>query len=192
MLFDEPFSSLDAELRTEVRAEVSALMGDLGVTSVYVTHDQEESFVLGDEVAVMRNGKILQVGPPADIYRCPVSRWVATFVGEANIIPGRAESDYVATALGPVRTTSTTSGANEVEVVVRPEHIKLRDGHDATVLDVDFFGHDSSYRVMMRGVEYTVRAMAAPDYRPGDKVDLEYCGPEVVAFDGSDTLAATS
>ncbi len=190
LLFDEPFSSLDSELRGEVRTEVAALLRQLGVTAVFVTHDQEEAFVLGDTVAVMREGRILQVGSPSDIYRCPASRWVAAFVGEANIIPGRSEANIVSTALGPIRATTSTTGL--VDVVVRPEHIKLSDGYDATVLDVDFFGHDSSYRVKMRGVEYTVRAVAAPDYRPGDTVDLEYCGPDVVAFADVETLAATT
>lgn len=190
LLFDEPFSSLDSELRAEVRTEVAALLREIGVTAVFVTHDQEEAFVLGDTVAVMRQGRILQAGSPSDIYGCPASRWVATFVGEANIIPGSAEAHLVSTALGSIRATTSTTGT--VDVVVRPEHIKLSDGYDATVLDVDFFGHDSSYRVMMRGVEYTVRAMAAPDYRPGDTVDLEYRGPDVVAFADDGNLVATS
>ena len=180
MLFDEPFASLDAELRTKVRAEVASLLKTVGMTSVFVTHDQEEAFILGDQVAVMRGGRVLQQGRPADIYQCPISPWVATFVGDANILAGEAADSIVSTTLGNLRTTSDVAGS--CGVVVRPEHIELGHGGDAVVVGVEFYGHDSSYRVLQEGVEYAVRAVAAPVYKPGDLVTLSYAGPDVMAY----------
>ena len=93
LLLDEPFSALDAGLRVHVRAEVARILRDVGVTSVFVTHDQDEAFVLGDQVAVMRDGRIEQVGTPDQLYRTPATRWVAGFVGEANFVPGSLNGD---------------------------------------------------------------------------------------------------
>ncbi len=180
MLFDEAFSSLDTELRLEVRVEVSRLLRELGITSIFVTHDQEEAFVLGDTVAVMRAGSVLQQGAPDEIYSRPVDPWVAAFVGEANIVPGLSIGAVAETALGPVPISSPISG--ECRVVVRPEHIELDPAGDGVVIGVDFYGHDSAYRVNQDGVEYVVRAMAQPQYRTGDTVGLTYVGPEVAAF----------
>jgi iron(III) transport system ATP-binding protein len=89
LLLDEPFSALDATLRVQVRAEVANILREVEVTSVFVTHDQDEAFVLGDQVAVLRDGRIEQVGTPDDLYRRPATPWVAGFVGEANLVHGR-------------------------------------------------------------------------------------------------------
>jgi len=180
MLFDEPFSSLDVGLKVGLRAEIAGLLRGMGMTSVFVTHDQADAFVLGDLVAVMREGRIVQVGSPADIYTCPVDPWVATFVGEANIVRGTADRRVVATPLGPISLSNGVSG--DCDVIVRPEHIAMRSGSDGVVVDVDFFGHDSSYTVAVSGAKYTVRAVAAPLYQPGDLVSVAYNGPEAIAF----------
>jgi len=90
LLLDEPFSNLDSTLRVQVRTEVHQLLAELGVTTVFVTHDQEEAFVLGHEVAVMQAGRIAQQARPADLYARPANRWVATFVGDANLVAGDA------------------------------------------------------------------------------------------------------
>ena len=91
LLLDEPFSALDAGLRVHVRAEVARILREVGVTSIFVTHDQDEAFVLGDRVAVMRDGRVEQFGAPDELYRSPTSKWVARFVGEANFVPGASE-----------------------------------------------------------------------------------------------------
>jgi iron(III) transport system ATP-binding protein len=183
MLFDEPFSNLDTELRGQVRADVTRLLREVGMTSVFVTHDQEEAFVLGDTVAVMRAGRVLQVDSPAGIYSSPASPWVASFVGEANILPGEASAGSIVTAIGRLPAHNGASGS--CHAVVRPEYLAVADGTDATISSVEFYGHDSTYEVAMRGATYTVRVAAAPTYRPGDSVNLTYVGPAVVAFPAS-------
>ena len=126
LLLDEPFSNLDTSLRVQVRAEVHALLLDLGITSVFVTHDQDEAFVLGDHVAVMSGGRIVQAAPPSELYARPVSPWVATFVGDANLVAGDAAGDRADTPLGPIPLVESTSGP--VQVLVRPEAVALGPG----------------------------------------------------------------
>ena len=100
LLFDEPLSNLDAKLRAEMRVELRALQHRLGVTSLYVTHDQEEALAISDRVIVMNVGGIEQIGTPEDIYNRPKTRFVADFVGSANLIAGRV--DAAAPGPGPV------------------------------------------------------------------------------------------
>ena len=87
LLFDEPLSNLDAKLRRQVREDIRAIQQDLGLTVVYVTHDQEEALAVSDEIVVMRNAAIAQIGPPRELYDAPVDAFVADFIGEANLIP---------------------------------------------------------------------------------------------------------
>ena len=100
LLLDEPFSSLDTGLRVDLRSEVSDLLKLLNVTSVFVTHDQDEAFTLGDEVAVMNQGRVVQQDTPWEIYRHPTNSWVASFVGEINQIPGVASGGTAETSIG--------------------------------------------------------------------------------------------
>lgn len=87
LLFDEPLSNLDAKLRVSLRAEIRQLQQRLGITSLYVTHDQAEAMSLSDRIVVMNGGRVEQIGPPADVYRRPASRFVADFIGQANFVP---------------------------------------------------------------------------------------------------------
>ena len=102
LLLDEPFSNLDAALRTQVRMEVHGILSAASVTSVFVTHDQEEALSLGDQVAVMFDGRIAQISTPQQIYTRPATAEVAAFVGEANFLPGTAEGSYARSELGSV------------------------------------------------------------------------------------------
>ena len=86
LLFDEPLSNLDAKLRRQVREDIRAIQQDLGLTVVYVTHDQEEALAVSDEIVVMRNAAIAQIGTPRELYDAPIDRFVADFIGEANLI----------------------------------------------------------------------------------------------------------
>jgi ABC-type Fe3+/spermidine/putrescine transport system ATPase subunit len=140
LLLDEPLSNLDAKIRVQVRAEIRTLQKELGITTVYVTHDQEEALSLSDRVAVMRDGLILQTAPPRELYERPRNRFVADFVGVNNFVPGvcrdvaggRATVD---TALGAVRGVATdgvTAGRRCV-LAVRPENLALGAGGDNTV-----------------------------------------------------------
>jgi iron(III) transport system ATP-binding protein len=181
LLLDEPFSNLDTALRVQVRAEVHALLAELGVTSVFVTHDQDEAFVLGDHVAVMYGGRIVQAAPPAELYARPVDQWVATFVGEANLVSGDAIGERAVTPVGPVPLATPASGS--VQVLVRPEALRVAPGDGATVELTEYYGHDSLYVVRTdEGVQVRVRAAAAPFVARGDRVSLRYDGPPTVSF----------
>ncbi|HHC07613.1 MAG TPA: ABC transporter ATP-binding protein [Actinobacteria bacterium] len=188
VLFDEPFSNLDAALRARVRAEVVALVREVGTTAIFVTHDQEEAFALGDRVAVMREGRILQVGTPTELYRRPVSPWVATFVGEANLLPGAARGEVVETLVGPLPLADPLEGS--CRVVVRPEHLEIGNGYLGLVTGVEFYGHDTSYRVAVGDATVSVRSIAAPRFGIGDRVALTYVGPPVVAYPAPAEVAA--
>ncbi|HYF47528.1 MAG TPA: ABC transporter ATP-binding protein [Acidimicrobiales bacterium] len=181
LLLDEPFSNLDTALRVQVRTEVHRLLADVGVTTVFVTHDQDEAFVLGDEVAVMWEGEIVQQAPPAELYDHPRTPWIAGFVGDANLLVGQAGGGSATTVLGGVPLRETTQG--EVQVLVRPEHLEVAAG-DAGVVDlVEFYGRDTVYTVRLDGgVELTVRAAQAPVHARGDRVAVTYTGPPAVAF----------
>ena len=116
VLFDEPLSNLDARLRAEMRVELRELQRRLDITSLYVTHDQEEALAISDRVIVMNGGKIEQIGSPEDIYNRPVSRFVADFVGSANMIGGRTMDGAVfeTTAGTIIRTAGVRSGATTI------------------------------------------------------------------------------
>lgn len=180
LLFDEPFSNLDTGLRTRVRADVATLMREVGMTSVFVTHDQEESFVVGDRVAVMREGRIVQVGRPDEVYRYPASAWVATFLGEANLLSGVGTNGHASTAVGEVPLADPVLGP--CQVVIRPEHLMVDRGDQGVISSVEFYGHDTSYELSVDGTSLVARVIAAPRFTPGDRVSVEYSGPEVVAF----------
>ena len=181
LLLDEPFSNLDATLRVNIRAEVQRLLSDLGVTAVFVTHDQEEAFLLGDEVAVMLDGQIVQQGPPSAIYERPTNRSVAGFVGDANFVTGTAFGDKAETPVGPVPLVSMLNGS--VDVIVRPEQLAVVDGDRACVTAVEYYGHDAVSSIAFEdGTQIRVRVMSAPRHRPGDRVDVEYIGEPAVAF----------
>lgn len=180
LLLDEPFSNLDAALRTAVRSDTRALLRELEMTTVFVTHDQGEAFVLGDEVAVMRAGVIHQQAPPDRLYQYPTDSWVASFVGEANLIAGLATGDTARTILGDIPLAAEASGPQTV--MLRPEQIHLSPGAAGEIKSVEFYGHDCSYRVDVDGTELIVRSLAAPLFTTGDHVAVSYIGPGAVAY----------
>ncbi|MGF1646552.1 MAG: ABC transporter ATP-binding protein [Kineosporiaceae bacterium] len=183
LLFDEPFTGLDATLRRRVRQEVVDLLAHVGVTSVVVTHDQEEAFVLGDRIAVMHEGRVRQVGTPAELYTRPADPWVAGFVGEANLLPAEPDGTGARTPLGPV--PLHRPGPRVARVLVRPEHVAVTPGGPGTVTGVDFHGHDCSYQVRLDGCVVRVRAMGAPTVGVGDAVGLAYAGPATIGYDAA-------
>ncbi|MEO6317264.1 MAG: ABC transporter ATP-binding protein [Acidimicrobiales bacterium] len=190
LLLDEPFSNLDTTLRAEVRTELHHLLVELGVTAVFVTHDQEEAFVLGDEVAVMLAGEIVQQAPPADLYAHPATPWVAEFIGDANLLPAEAAGGSAATAVGEV--TLVAGGSGPTTVLLRPEDLRLSAGGDATVELTEYFGHDTMYLVRtVDGTVVRVRAGAAPTHRRGDHVTVRYDGPAAISYTSEARSAET-
>jgi iron(III) transport system ATP-binding protein len=152
VLLDEPFSSLDATLRAGLRREVELILRDAEATALLVTHDQEEALSLADRLAVMRDGEIVQVGPPVEVYGAPATRWAAQFVGEVNVLSGVARGAGVETELGVFDLRVPMSGP--VHVAVRPEQLELRAGHgnpNAEVVAREFRGHDVLYRLRHEG-----------------------------------------
>jgi iron(III) transport system ATP-binding protein len=151
VLLDEPFSNLDATLRAGLRREVELILRDAEATALLVTHDQEEALSLADRLAVMREGRIVQVGAPEEVYVRPASRWAAQFVGEVNVLAGVAHGRGVETELGLFDLRSPASGS--VHVAVRPEQLELRADHDgnAEVVAREFRGHDVLYRLRHEG-----------------------------------------
>jgi iron(III) transport system ATP-binding protein len=171
VLLDEPFSSLDATLRAGLRREVELILRDAEATAVLVTHDQEEALSLADRLAVMREGRLVQVGAPEDIYSRPASRWAAQFVGEVNVLAGVARGQGVETELGTFDLPGPATGT--VHVAVRPEQLDLRaDLHgNAEVVSREFRGHDVLYRLRHEGGRtLLVQLPSLRLYEVGDRV----------------------
>ncbi|HET7329050.1 MAG TPA: ABC transporter ATP-binding protein [Nocardioidaceae bacterium] len=141
VLLDEPFSHLDRNLRVHVREETVAVLRAAGATAVLVTHDQEEALAVGDRIAVMRTGRIEQVDVPTTVFHRPMSRFVATFMGEADFVPGSLTTGRARTVLGDLPVLPGTT-AGPVEVMVRPHDLEVRpDEHGpATVARTEFRG----------------------------------------------------
>jgi iron(III) transport system ATP-binding protein len=161
VLLDEPFSSLDAAMRASVRQEVAQILRGRGTTTILVTHDQDEALSMAQRVAVLRAGQIVANSRPEDLYRSPLDADLASFVGEANLLPGTIEGRVARTALGPLElqaeVSATWPGSDPAAVVlVRPEQLELRPptvvlpdtGIAARVVDRAFFGHDAVLRVV--------------------------------------------
>ena len=164
LLFDEPLSNLDAKLREHMRLEIRGLQQRVGITSVYVTHDQAEAMTLADRVAVMDQGKIAQLGSPREIYDEPATRFVAEFVGTANFLTGTVRGQegalIVVDVLGRPRRASAAPGAfpagTPVLVMARPEEIHIVDAGEpdaigATVLRAGFVGSGAIYQLRTVG-----------------------------------------
>jgi iron(III) transport system ATP-binding protein len=181
LLLDEPFSNLDTALRVQVRGEVARLLADLAVTTIFVTHDQEEAFILGDEVAVMLDGRIVQHDTPAAVYDTPATAWVASFVGDANLVDGVADAGAAVTALGSVPLRAPVPDG-DVRVLVRPESLELVDGSAATVVAIEYYGHDTVYEVEVGGAALRSRHTGPPRHVRGDTVGVAYRGEPTSAF----------
>ncbi|MFB5082580.1 ABC transporter ATP-binding protein [Symbiobacterium thermophilum] len=153
LLFDEPLSNLDAKLRIQVRQDIRELQRNLGVTTVYVTHDQEEAMAISDYVVIMNGGQVEQAGSPEEIYFEPRNSFVADFIGGVNLIPGRMTGPDEAELLGrkvQVRNPYGIAAGQEVKVAVRPEEVTLGDGpFTGTVRRAVFLGRVTEYVIQV-------------------------------------------
>ena len=185
LLLDEPLANLDARLRDEMRDFIRELQRRVGITTIYVTHDQAEALTMSDRVVVMFAGKVAQAGVPRDIYERPVSRAVAEFVGRVNLLPATVlETDNdtcrVQTFLGQVVVHQAASAAvgQSVDVALRPESISLLAATDsvgvAKVISASYGGGLIDYRVEVApGQTLHVQAFPATRFAVGDAVRLE-------------------
>jgi len=156
LLFDEPLSNLDAKLRKRVREDIRTLQQRLGITSVYVTHDQEEALAISDRVVVMNQGVIEQIGSPHELYTRPATRFVADFIGSANFVPGRYDGKVI-DVLGYRYEHAQEIAHGAVTVMVRPEAIEFaregEDGFEATYLSSAYLGPVTEYLFDVGGTE---------------------------------------
>ncbi|WP_047863786.1 ABC transporter ATP-binding protein [Rubrobacter aplysinae] len=175
LLLDEPFSSLDANLRGGMRELVKELQQEGGHTTVFVTHDQEEAVVLADRIALLGEGRLLMYDEPQAFFDRPASRHVAEFFGGANFIPGEAENGHVLTPLGPL-STSEPAPQGPVTLTIRPEAIRLDDPKDgenavtARIVSTTYLGRHTTCILEAEGMR--LRAALPPDTRvsEGDEV----------------------
>ena len=163
LLLDEPLSNLDAKLRIELRSEIRRICKESGITTIYVTHDQKEALSMADRVAILEAGHVVQLGTPEELYRRPASRFVAEFLGETNIIPGRIvdtapEGALIETPAGRLRSATPPPAGHEpnsqVLVSIRPESLAFANGEGANTLagrltDTTYLGEVAQHTVAL-------------------------------------------
>ena len=176
VLLDEPFSALDTGLRAGLRDEVMASLRAAGTTGILVTHDQVEALTVADVVAVMRDGQIVQVGAPVDLYRRPVDLWTGRFLGDAVVLPGNVAGDAFDCVLGrvPLASEHEHATAGEAVAFLRPEQIRpaRSGGVEAKVYDVRFQGPDAVVALEAGGCEVTARWPSSALPAPGERVEV--------------------
>ncbi len=183
LLLDEPLTALDAALRDRLRGELNRLLRTLGITTIYVTHDQSEAMELGDRVVVMQKGVIAQIGPPREIYFTPNSRFVAEFVGAANIVEAAVDNGHLVLPGGrlPISGEANISGAI---AMIRPETIRVVEAGGATLSgtidSVSFIG--DRQRLVISGAAHKALVVDAPNTvqaKAGERIGLSIA-PEAV------------
>ncbi len=183
LLFDEPLSNLDAKLRERLRLELRALQQRLGVTTVYVTHDQAEALALSDRVAVMFQGRVVEIGTPREVYRTPRSRLTAEFLGITNLLEGRvtAVNDgrcTVQTQLGPLQaeTVSPVRAGDPVTLSFRPEDIQIGRGAGQTItgriLHASYLGSVIDYVVESAGITLRIHEDGSSSRAAGEEITI--------------------
>lgn len=185
LLFDEPLSNLDAKLRVHMRDEIRRIQQEVGITSLYVTHDQSEAMGLSDKIVIMRDGKIEQVGSPIEIYQKPENAFVANFIGVANIVKGvikepddKGYDVQIGDQVFDVTSSSKHKKGDEVEVVIRPESVIIGEKQFKTVVTKSIFmGENHEYEVDFSG---TILKIVQSDpngkkaYAVGDKMWIKF------------------
>jgi multiple sugar transport system ATP-binding protein len=208
-LLDEPFSSLDAALRRQMRSELVRIHREVETTMVFVTHDQEEAMAIADRIAIMNGGELIQLGPPLDVYQAPRNLWVAQFIGShpINVLPASRNGDGVRllsdagwTEILPAtaRQRLDSRGSDGFLVAIRPEHLRLAaangsslNGLAAEVYTRQILGTDILYELTVHG--QTLRAVTPTNqlFDAGDRVALRFDWNDAFLFDAGsgDTIA---
>ncbi len=204
LLLDEPLSALDAKIRVSLRQEIRAIQRKLGITTIYVTHDQEEALSMSDRIVVMNAGVAEQVGDPFEIYNHPATRFVASFVGTLNALHARvvdAENGVVTIDGQPVRLerpVDAPAGAT-ISLALRPETLALgpRPGNDATIRgtveEVSFLGSVVRARVALGQQIVALDTFNTSAFRPpalGDTVDLSFATADALISAGAELQAS--
>ena len=183
VLLDEPFAALDPGLREQMRTDVRRAIAAVGASALLVTHDHEEAFSLADEVAVLRDGVIVQTGSPRTLYSAPADAGLAEFLGDVNILSGPVEDGRILTALGCLNVTGEPAADGVRSVLIRPEELRLHpctgvplgDGHVGVVDDVTFYGHDARVGIVLEdnGLRLVARTLGRATPDPGERVRVE-------------------
>jgi multiple sugar transport system ATP-binding protein len=184
-LFDEPLSNLDASLRGDIRLEIGRLVRRLGVTALYVTHDHVEAMTLGDRIAVMKAGRLIQLGTPREVYERPATSFVATFLGSPRMNLFGARVDGGEIVAGPFR-VPLPGGVlpGRVELGVRPEHVRLSEaGERGEVVAVEPLGAETHLVVRVGEVEVRACARGFEAPRRGEKVGVSIDEARAMLFD---------
>ena len=195
VLMDEPLSNLDAKLRLEMRTEIRRLHQSLGLTTIYVTHDQEEALSMADRLVVLRAGRVQQIGTPEELHTAPANRHVADFMGFRNLVPMRvvsAAGPHTEVERGGLVLRGTAVGGvrpgEEVIAAVRPEHLLLIPGEQATVQVVEYQGREVIVEVVTAdGTLLHARTTDRPE--PGDMVGLAVDPAALLLFADTETGA---
>ena len=187
-LLDEPLSNLDAKLRLETRVELKKLQRSLGVTAVYVTHDQEEAMTLADRMAVFMEGEIQQIGRPAEVFARPNSVDVAAFIGSPpmNLIPARYAQGRATIAGGTLQTAIDMPGEQDVIIGIRPGAVRFDDGGmPATVELVEHLGDAAVLDLDLAGAAVRARVSDGPVPREGERVTITARPADIHVFDAA-------
>jgi iron(III) transport system ATP-binding protein len=177
LLLDEPFSNLDGRLRDHVRQQTLDLLRETRMTTIFVTHDPSEAMRIGDRIALIRNGRLLQCGVPEELYARPATAFAARFFGDVNELSATCRDGLVETALGTFVATHLTDRAPAV-VCIRPEHVRLAEGPTgvaARVVRTEFLGEIDHLELAVARLDapVTVRAFGRTRLAPGDTVNLD-------------------
>jgi iron(III) transport system ATP-binding protein len=198
LLMDEPLSNLDAEMRVHLRNEIRALQRQIGVTTIYVTHDQEEALSLSDRIAVMRAGKVEQIGTPHAVFNEPATRFVAGFIGESNFLAAKrigvsgTDGVVVFEAVGgrrfAVPASRVRGTGNGYQLAFRPHHVRIAAGaaHGGTLTDTVYSGTAIRHAIDLGGGA-TMSALSlslpgAPSFAPGTAIAFDVPGDVITAF----------
>jgi len=195
LLLDEPLSNLDAKLRHDMRSEIRRICKTAGLTTIYVTHDQKEALSIADRIAVLKEGRIAQIGSPADLYHRPKSRFVADFIGNTNLIDGRVvgrenETALIQTPAGLIRATAELPASENVTLSIRPEQMRLNVAATASngtnrlvgkTVESTFLGESSEHVLMVNGQRLKV-VSSPPLTDPAQEMAVEFDPRDVVVL----------
>ena len=197
LLMDEPLSNLDAKLRVEMRTGIRELQREMGITTIYVTHDQEEALAVSDRIAVMNMGVVEQVGMPYDIYAHPVNAFVANFIGTSNFLEAEATSEGVRVmGAAPIPAKLKDGRTGKVQVAVRPEHITLNAPQpgklEGEIKIFTFLGDYINYEVQLANGQ-VIQAnqylnQKTGFHQKGEKVSIEFSTMNVFDAEGKEAL----
>lgn len=186
LLLDEPLSNLDAKLRESMRFEISSIQKELGITVIYVTHDQSEAMTMSDRVVVMSRGVIQQIGTPYEIYRNPANKMVADFIGLVNFLEGEVQGDRVYISGTGVSFPNTSGITGSATIAVRPENITMSRTSgtiEGTLVHRFYLGDAVDYRVQCKHhvIRVIVKGAELKEFTDGEKVYLDF--DKIMVFD---------